>query len=189
MRRPVIGLAVIVIMAGVGLSLGFYRTSTTLVWVGGLVSGSASAWAVVQSLSRSRQPPSTRARNDTPDHNAERLMTILLDMGDALQETSPDALRRRGGWNRTLFDDVLAHIEDRTPRFQRHLVAYLAHPTLHDPACVQALLAVDRLSAAYTYWTRLFPPRQSDESMFVLSLLHDLSDKVEHAITLLNTQE
>jgi hypothetical protein len=188
MRRPVFGLVVILILAGVGLSLGFYKTSTALVWLGGFVSGSASALAVVQKLSRSRPQPSTRARNGTPD-SAERLMTILLDMGDALQETSPDALQRRGGWNRALFDDVLAHVEDRAPRFQRQLVAYLAYPTLHDPACVQALLAVDRLSAAYTYWTRLFPPRQSDESMFVLSLLHDLSEKVEHAITLLNTHD
>jgi hypothetical protein len=185
MRRPVIGLVVILIVTGVGLSLGFYRTSTALVWLGGLVSGSA----IAQSLSRSRAQPTAHARNHPPDKSADSLMTILLDMGDALQETSPDALRRRGGWNRTLFDDVLAHIEDRAPRFQRHLVAYLAHPTLHDPACVQALLAVDRLSAAYTYWTRLFPPRQSDESMFVLSLLHDLSDKVEHAIRLLDTRD
>ena len=49
-------------------------------------------------------------------------------------------------------------------------------------------MAVDRLSAAYTYWTRLFPPRKQEESMFVLSLLQDLSDKVENAIHLLEKE-
>jgi hypothetical protein len=64
-------------------------------------------------------------------------------------------------------------------------VDYLSLPDQHHGERVTALLAVDRLSAAYTYWTRLFPPRQQDESMFVLSLLQDLSEKVEHAIHLL----
>jgi hypothetical protein len=112
----------------------------------------------------------------------------LIEMGDTLQEVSFASLEARGGWDRDLFEDVLSRIEAQTPGLQAALVDYLAHADARDPARITALLAVDRLSAAYTYWTRLFPPRQPDESMFVLSLLHDLSDKVEHAITLVGVQ-
>ncbi len=110
----------------------------------------------------------------------------LVDMGDALQEVSLDSLQQRGGWDRELFDTVLVRVEGQTPGFQAALVTWLALPDERRAEQVAALLAVDRLSTAYTYWTRLFPPRQPDESMFVLSLLHDLSEKVEHAIGLLD---
>lgn len=109
----------------------------------------------------------------------------LIDMGDALQEVSLDNLQKRGGWDRSLFANVLKRVEQLTPGFQAALTEYLMQPDQHHTDRVTALLAVDRLSAAYTYWTRLFPPRQQDESMFVLSLLQDLSEKVEHAIRLL----
>lgn len=128
----------------------------------------------------------------TPQHPPEprdglaKLRATLIAMGDALQEVSIDRLRRRGGWDEALFAAVLEDVERLTPGFQRTLVAFLAAPVGRAPDLVAALLAVDRLSAAYTYWTRLFPPRQPDESMFVLSLLHDLSDKVEYAITLVD---
>ncbi|MBN1680746.1 MAG: hypothetical protein JW966_10665 [Anaerolineae bacterium] len=114
------------------------------------------------------------------------LRTYLITMGDALLEVSPDGLRRHGRWDQALFEVVLNRVESQTPGFQHVLVDFLALPERGQPDVIAALLAVDRLSAAYTYWTRLFPPRQADESMFVLSLLHDLSDKVEHAINLLD---
>ncbi len=114
------------------------------------------------------------------------LLDHLIQMGDALQEVSLPSLQQRGGWDRALFDDVLARVEWLTPGFQAALVAFLSGASERGETVVTALLAVDRLSAAYTYWTRLFPPRQEDESMFVLSLLHDLSEKVEHAIQLVD---
>jgi len=116
------------------------------------------------------------------------LLRHLIEMGDALHEVSADRLEQRGGWDRDLFDGVLAHVEGQTPEFQAALTAYLTGADRPSARCVQALLAVDRLSAAYTYWTRLFPPRKQAESMFVLSLLHDLSDKVETAIRILNDE-
>ena len=121
------------------------------------------------------------------DHVA-LLLDYLIDIGDALQVVAPDQLQARGGLDRALFAEVLAHVERRAPGFQAALVAYLAAPGSPPRSWVEALLAVDRLSAAYTYWTRLFPPRQSDEAIFVLSLLNDLSDKVEHAIALMSGQ-
>ncbi len=108
----------------------------------------------------------------------------LIHIGDALQVVSMERLQATG-WDRALFDEVLGYVEQEAPGFQKALVAYFTQAEQRQPVLVKALLAVDRLSAAYTYWTRLFPPRQPDESMFVLSLLHDLSEKVEYAITLL----
>jgi hypothetical protein len=117
------------------------------------------------------------------------LLASLIDMGDTLQEVSLDSLQRRGGWDRALFDDVLARVEEQTPGFQGALIDYLRRADAPRSArMVGALMAVDRLSAAYTYWTRLFPPRQQEESMFVLSLLQDLSEKVENAIHLLEKE-
>ncbi|MBI5960785.1 MAG: hypothetical protein HY866_18745 [Chloroflexi bacterium] len=114
---------------------------------------------------------------------SEKLVQCLIVIGDALQAVSLDRLRQRGGWDWDLFDEVLARVEQQTPQFQALLVTFLCSPEARRADQVAALLAVDRLSAAYTYWTRLFPPRQNhDDSMFVLSLLHDLSEKVEHAI-------
>ncbi|NLF77292.1 MAG: hypothetical protein GX573_16470 [Chloroflexi bacterium] len=109
----------------------------------------------------------------------------LTAMRDTLYAVSTENLRRRGGWDEDLFADVLEQVERQTLVFQDALAAYLAHAGERKLELVEALLNVDRLSAAYTYWTRLFPPRQPDESMFVLSLLHDLSEKVGHALTLL----
>jgi len=122
----------------------------------------------------------------TPQEQRAALVEHLIRMGDALQEVSLNSLQQRGGWDRALFDDVLGRVEHQTPGFQAVLAAYLSGEEERRVEQVTALLAVDRLSAAYTYWTRLFPPRQDDESMFVLSLLHDLSEKVEHAIRLLD---
>jgi len=110
----------------------------------------------------------------------------LISLGDLLQAVSLDSLEERGGWDWTLFEEVLGRVEQITPSFQAALTDYLVLPEDRSGEIVVALLAVDRLSTAYTYWTRLFPPRQADESMFVLSLLHDLSDKVERAIQLLD---
>lgn len=174
MRRPASALVALLIMTGVALMLGFY-TSFALGGVCGVLIGLG-----IAALRRSPSPAAD------PTLTA-RLMAALVDMGDALQETSPRALQERGGWNQALFDDVLTHVERQAPRFQTALTTYLTQPSSLDPDCVTALLAVDRLSAAYTYWTRLFPPRQPNESMFVLSLLHDLSEKVELAISLLGT--
>jgi hypothetical protein len=134
--------------------------------------GLAGSWFRRQG--RGRQPAAVQ---DTAD-----LLMCLIEMGDALQEVSTGSLQQRGGWDRALFEDVLARVEQLTPHFQAALIDYLAGPERREPGTLAALLAVDRLSAAYTYWTRLFPPRQQQESMFVLSLLHDLSEKVEHAI-------
>lgn len=110
------------------------------------------------------------------------LREVLYAMDDVLEEVSLDALNARGEWDRAEFDEVLHRVEALTPAFQSALVDYLSSGAQHDHALVTALLAVDRLSAAYTYWTRLFPPRQSEQAMFVLSLLHDLGDKVVTAI-------
>ena len=111
----------------------------------------------------------------------QQLLAQLDALLDALSAVSFPNLEARGGWDRALFDAVLARVEALTPDFQAALVAYLAAAS--PPAAeIEALLAVDRLSAAYTYWTRLFPPRQTDEAMFVLSLLHDLGERVEYAI-------
>lgn len=126
------------------------------------------------------------ARRATPPRAELRaLARRLVTMGDALQEVSRENLQQRGGWDRALFGDVLARVEAETRGFQAALGAYLVAPGPRRPDLVAALLAVDRLSATYTSWTRLFPPRRQDQSMFVLGLLHDLSDKVEHAIRLL----
>jgi hypothetical protein len=120
---------------------------------------------------------------------SENLLASLIDMGDTLQEISVDNLQQRGGWDRALFESVLARVEKQTPGFQGALIDYLRRAdALRSARIVGALMAVDRLSAAYTYWTRLFPPRKREESMFVLSLLQDLSDKVEHAIHLLEKE-
>ena len=129
---------------------------------------------------RPRRPP------HLPD-SSQRLRACLIAIGDALYEVSPDSLRQRGGWDQAQFRTVLERVEELTPAFQAALTDALcqrdrALPREH----IAALLAVDRLSAAYLYWTRLFPPRQPDESMFVLSLLHDLSDRVEDTIRLLD---
>ncbi len=95
-------------------------------------------------------------------------------------------MQQRGGWDRALFDDVLSRVEQLTPAFHAALIDYLRRADRpRSGRTVAALLAVHRLSAAYTYWTRLFPPGKQEESMFVLSLLHDLSEKVEDAIRLL----
>ena len=109
----------------------------------------------------------------------------LAAMRDTLYAVSTENLRRRGGWDEDLFADVLEQVEQQTLIFQDALAAYLARAGERHLELVEALLNVDRLSAASTYWTRLFPPRQPDESMFVLSLLHDLSEKVGHALALL----
>jgi len=83
--------------------------------------------------------------------------------------------------------DCLLAIEDLTPPFQAALTGYLCcHDGARPREQIAALLDVDRLSAAYLYWTRLFPPRQPDESMFVLSLLHDLGERVYTALRLLD---
>jgi hypothetical protein len=117
------------------------------------------------------------------------LLAHLVDMGDTLQEVSIESLQRRGGWDRTLFENVLARVEKQTPGFQGALIDYLRRADApRSGRVLAALLAVDRLSAAYTYWTRLFPPRKQNESMFVLSLLQDLSEKVESAIHLLEKE-
>jgi hypothetical protein len=152
--------------------------------IGGLAGAGIAFWRA------GRATPSAGRATQTAQIEAElraRLLNDLIAIGDALQTVSPDALQARGGWDRALFDTVLQRVEAHTPAFQAALAAYLAAPGAatsgaHPPDTVAALLAVDRLSAAYTYWTRLFPPRQTDAAMFVLSLLHDLSDKVEDAI-------
>lgn len=114
------------------------------------------------------------------------LLAQLSEMHAALQVVTPQALSARGGWDRTLFDQVLAHVQAVTPDFQAALTAYLVAPLAHPAPIVDALLEVDRLSAAYTYWTRLFPPGKQSEAMFVLSLLHDLAEKVDRAGNLLH---
>jgi hypothetical protein len=121
-------------------------------------------------------------------HGTAELLASLIEMGDTLQEVSTRSLQQRGGWDRALFEDVLTRVEHQTPCFQAALIGYLARPERRESSGLAALLAVDRLSAAYTYWTRLFPPRQQEESMFVLSLLHNLSEKVEHAIRLVQDE-
>jgi hypothetical protein len=184
MRRPIMSLVVILSLTGAVLALGFFTASTLGVIVGGFMGGLVIGVVGNQQFGHvHRTKPAVREQD-----RIEPLMTILVDMGDALQATMPRALQQRGGWNQHLFDRVLAHIEQQAPAFQHALIAYLAQPAPLDTGCVTALLAVDRLSAAYTYWTRLFPPRQPDESMFVLSLLQDLSEKVEHAIARLDDQ-
>jgi hypothetical protein len=123
-----------------------------------------------------------KKHNPAATERLAELRAYLIDIGDALQEVSLDQLQQRGGWDWDLFESVLKHVEQRTPGFQSALADYLALPGEHSTDLITALLAVDRLSTAYTYWTRLFPPRHRDTSMFVLSLLQDLSDKVEYAI-------
>lgn len=182
MRRPLIGLVVALLIAGVAAALAFYGKFTfPLVFgvgIGGGL-GAVGAWWI----GRSRP---TRANRAQPDPAlTDRLLSGLLDMGDVLQEVSIDNLQRRGSWDQALFTEVLNQVEQQVPPFQQALIRYLAQDQRVAAECVTALLAVDRLSAAYTYWTRLFPPRQPDESMFVLSLLQDLSEKVEYAISVL----
>jgi hypothetical protein len=165
------GRALVVCLVALALGAILVQVSAALVIMAGLVLGVAGAviWF------RARRAGGSWA-----------LLTHLIDIGDALQAVSARQLQQRGGWDWGLFDDALAHVERATPGFQEALVAYLTAPGARQAECVAALLAVDRLSAAYTYWTRLFPPRQPAESMFVLSLLQDLSDKVERAIAALN---
>lgn len=129
------------------------------------------------------------ARRRKPHEIILALRTSLIEMGDTLQEVSVQALEERGGWDRQLFEDVLNRVERQTPIFQGLLVDFLIESGNQSADRITALLAVDRLSAAYTYWTRLFPPRQTDQAIFVLSLLHDLSDKVEYAISLFLDEE
>ncbi len=119
-------------------------------------------------------------KHGTPNPR-KQLLAHLETLLTALSEVSFPSLEARGGWDRALFDAVLARVEALTPAFQAALVAYLAEGKA-SAAEIEAVLAVDRLSAAYTYWTRLFPPRQDDEAMFVLSLLHDLGARVEQAL-------
>jgi hypothetical protein len=130
--------------------------------------------------------PGGRKQHSDADKRRGLLMAYLVNLGDTLQEVSVENLKQRGGWDRVLFDAVLTHVEGLTPGFQDALVDYLAVPQASYSAEIRALLDVDRLSAAYTYWTRLFPPGKQDEAMFVLSLLQDLSDKVEYAIQVLD---
>jgi len=148
--------------------------------VGGMLAGAVlGAGLVGRWLSRRNRETPRAAAHDTAD-----LLASLIEIGDTLQEVSTHSLQQRGGWDRALFEDVLTRVERQTPGFQAALLGYLTCPGPHESRRLAALLAVDRLSAAYTYWTRLFPPRQQQESMFVLSLLHDLSEKVEDAIRL-----
>jgi hypothetical protein len=125
-----------------------------------------------------------------PHHSPDefrQLQDCLLAIEDALRQVSPGALRQRGGWDQALFVAVLERVEDLTPPFQAALTGYLCcHDGPRPREQVAALLDVDRLSAAYLYWTRLFPPRQPDESMFVLSLLHDLGERVYTALRLID---
>jgi hypothetical protein len=174
-RRTIILASVIIAAGGAALILGIEALPALLL--------AAVAGAGIGLLINGRKTGSSR-------HSASQdclavLYRHLIDMGDALQEVSLDNLQRRGGWDRSLFADVLKRVEQLTPGFQSSLIEYLTLPDQRHSERVTALLAVDRLSAAYTYWTRLFPPRKQDESMFVLSLLQDLSEKVEHAIHLL----
>lgn len=126
-------------------------------------------------------------RQPSPPDEFQQLRACLAAIDEALQQVSPEALRQRGSWNQALFVAVLERVEALTPAFQAALTGYLCCGAGDRPReQVAALLAVDRLSAAYLYWTRLFPPRQPDESMFVLSLLHDLGDRVCAAIGLLD---
>jgi hypothetical protein len=125
-----------------------------------------------------------RLKRKPADYQAV-LLDHLIEMGDTLQAVSMAGLEARGGWDQALFDQVLDQIEAHTPVFQTMLLNYLTHAEPRAADRIAALLAVDRLSTAYTYWTRLFPPGKQDQTMFVLSLLHDLSDKVEYAIELL----
>jgi 2-polyprenyl-6-methoxyphenol hydroxylase-like FAD-dependent oxidoreductase len=148
--------------------------------IGGGLAGAALGAGLARYWFRQRKRETApAAAGDTGE-----LLARLIEMGDTLQEVSTGSLQQRGGWDRALFEDVLTRVERQTPRFQAALLDYLDCPDQRESRRLAALLAVDRLSAAYTYWTRLFPPRQQQESMFVLSLLHDLSEKVEHAIRL-----
>lgn len=132
-----------------------------------------------------RVPSRRRMRRAEPLR--QRLLAHLIALGDVLQEVSTEALTARGGWDRGLFDSVLGRTEALTPAYQAALSAYLRSGHDDHAARLDALLDVDRLSAAYTYWTRLFPPRQTNDAMFVLSLLQDLSARVEDAIRLLDS--
>lgn len=183
MRRPLVGLVVVLFIAGVAAGFAFYSNITIWLVVGwgvGLLLGAVLTLVIWRGRAgRTVGPAPDRAP-------AAHLLASLVEMGDVLQEVSAANLQRRGGWDQGLFDDVLAQVERQAPHFQQALIAYLAQGRALAPNEVKVLLAVDRLSAAYTYWTRLFPPRQSDESMFVLSLLQDLSERVECAIQVLD---
>jgi hypothetical protein len=172
-RRTIILAGVIIAAGGTAVVLGRDALPAVLL---ALVAG-----AGIGLLIGGRKAAPSKASRDS----LSMLYRQLIDMGDALQEVSLDNLQRRGGWDRSLFADVLKRVEQLTPGFQAALTDYLMLPDQRHTERVTALMAVDRLSAAYTYWTRLFPPRKQDESMFVLSLLQDLSEKVEHAIRLL----
>ncbi len=175
-------LAIGIGMAGVG-ALGAswgMGGALPLALLAGAILGAGVTWAA----GRERRSGS-RGR----DRGAERtaLVNVLNEMGDLLHEMSPARLGERGGWDQGEFARVLRQVELLTPAFQAALIAYLAQ-SQPPRESLEALLAVDRLSAAYTYWTRLFPPRQGGESMFVLSLLHDLGEKVERALALMAGQ-
>lgn len=167
MRRTTI-LVVVALLIGLSTLVLFSDS-----WLGGALG--ALGWIMV-SLIAGRL--AYRQRTDT-----QALYHCLIAMGDALQEVSTDNLRK--GWQPELFNDVLRRVEQQTPDLQAALVRVLDGGALSTEQ-ITALLDVDRLSAAYTYWTRLFPPRQREQTMFVLSLLHDLSDKVEYAIRLIH---
>jgi len=163
-------------IAGATLLSGIYAGLGALT---GIVLGEGLAWL----LRRRRE---AKQGGDQDRTIIKALMAELVTMGDTLQEVSMDSLQQRGGWDRALFDDVLTRVEQQTPAFHGALIDYLRRANRpRSGRTVAALLAVHRLSAAYTYWTRLFPPARQEESMFVLSLLHDLSEKVEDAIRLL----
>lgn len=168
-------------VGGLGVALVWGRGSLGAVLLA-LVAG-ALAWEAARGMMR--RPAHAMARPN-PEHTLA-LVALLVEMGDSLQEVSIRALTERGGWDRALFERVLARVERQTPDFQAALVHYFSQPAPVPAGHVSALLAVARLSAAYTYWTRLFPPQRQQETMFVLSLLQDLSEKVEHAIRLLDT--
>ena len=154
--------------------------------VAGSVFGFGAGWIMRGRQANNSKPPTPSPdRTDIRRRDVGRLMGPLSEMQAALQAVQPAQLQARGGWDQELFDAVLGHVQEQTPLFQAALTTYLAQPIPHDDALVIALLAVDRLSAAYTYWTRLFPPGKQQESMFVLSLLHDLGARVEHAMKLL----
>lgn len=169
-------------VGGLGVALVWGRDSLGAVLLA-LVAG-ALAWEAVCGMMR--RPARAMTPRPDPEHTLA-LIALLVEMGDSLQEVSIRALTERGGWDRALFERVLARVERQTPDFQAALVHYFSQPAPVPAEHVSALLAVARLSTAYTYWTRLFPPQRQQETMFVLSLLQDLSEKVEHAIRLLDT--
>jgi hypothetical protein len=175
MRRLVVVLVVTTLCAG---SLGVLGVEWGIALAAAVMIGEIAGGVVMFLAIRRARQQARRIRRT--------LLDRLIQMGDTLQEVSLDSLQQRGGWDRVLFDDVLTRVEQQTPGLQGALVDYLRQSSeAHSGRVIGALLAVDRLSSAYTYWTRLFPPGKQDQSMFVLSLLHDLSAKVEEAIRLL----